>query len=171
MPGEPSDPTDGEPEFVTRRTNSHGAPARWAFMERIDVPDYDDPERNYLTRWRLVQTPLFAIYLHRFDGPDPRPTLHDHPWPFASIVLAGGYDERRTYATDPAVKVRRLNVKRATDLHWITRLHRTPTWTLMLVGRRRRDWGYLDPDGTWTRFDRHPHDQEFRAAMERRHRG
>ena len=64
--------------------------ARWAFMEKFEVPDYDRPERNYLTRWRLIQTPWFGIYLHRFDGPDPRETLHDHPWPFVSVVLSFG---------------------------------------------------------------------------------
>jgi hypothetical protein len=140
---------------------------QWAFMERFEVPDYDRPESSYLTRWRIVQTPWFGVYLHRFDGPDPRPTLHDHPWPFASLVLRGGYDERRTYRIDSGAttSVRWLNIKKATDLHWISRLHRTPTWTLMLVGRRRRVWGYLDPDHTWTQFDEHFHNDEFLRAM------
>lgn len=47
----------------------------------------------------------------------------------------------------------------------VDRLHRTPTWTLLLVGRRCREWGYLDPDGTWTRYDLHEHAREFDAAM------
>jgi len=138
---------------------------RWGFMERFELPDYDDPTRNYLTRLRVVQTPWFGVYLHRMDGPDPRPTLHDHPWPFVSFVLRGGYTERIAYGETDGVAVTRVNVKRAQDVHSITRLHRTPTWTLMLVGRRRRVWGYLDQDGTWTRFDRHPHADEFAAAL------
>lgn len=144
----------------------------WAFMERFEVPDYDHPERIYLTRWRLIQTPWFGIYLHRFDGPDPRPTLHDHPWPFLSIILRGGYDER--VRTEPDASgywetylrpIRWFNAKSALGLHSIRRLHRNPTWTLMLVGRRQRVWGYLDDDGTWTPFDQHPHAAEFDAAM------
>jgi hypothetical protein len=47
---------------------------RWAFMEKFEVPNLDDPTETYLTRWRIIQTPLFAIYLHRFDGPDSRAT-------------------------------------------------------------------------------------------------
>lgn len=144
---------------------------RWAFMERFEVPDYDHPERNYLTRWRVVQTPWFAVCLHRFDGPDPRPTLHDHPWPFLSIVLRGGYQEVTSYTLPLGHSVEHVNVKQATDLHYIRRLHRTPTWTLMLVGRRRRTWGYRDRDGTWTPFDEHPHAAEFDAAMAARGNG
>lgn len=144
----------------------------WAFMQRFDVPDYDT-DGNYLTRWRIVQTPLFGVYLHRFEGPDPRPTLHDHPWNFISFVLRGGYTEftpptgyERGYAYPR--RVRRVNRKRATDLHWITTLDRVPTWTLMLVGRRKRVWGYKEPDGTWTRFDEHPYNDLFLAALARR---
>lgn len=136
----------------------------WAFMERFEVPNYDT-DGNYLTRWRIVQTPWFAVMIHRFDGPDPRPTLHDHPWPFLSIVLRGGYVERTLTG---ARCVRHLNHKAATGLHSIRSLLRTPTWTLMLCGKRCRVWGYLDDDGTWTRFDEHPHNEEFAAARARR---
>lgn len=69
----------------------------WAFMQRFEIPNYDS-EGNYLTRWRVVQTPWFGIYVHRFDGPDPRPTLHDHPWNFQSLVLVGGYVEATEYS-------------------------------------------------------------------------
>lgn len=156
---------------MTRRLANNRSP-RWAFMERFEIPDLDNPERNYLTRWRLIQTPWFGIYLHRMDGPDSRPTLHDHPWPFISFILRGGYDERvRTEPDETGFwraylrPVRWINVKSALDLHSIRRLHRTPTWTLMLVGPRRRIWGYLDDDGTWTPFDQHLHSAEFDAAM------
>lgn len=143
----------------------------WAFMQRFDVPNYDT-DGNYLTRWRLIQTPWFGIYLHRFEGPDPRPTLHDHPWNFASFVLRGGYTEfiegdREGIYAEPR-RVRRFNHKHATDFHWISELTRVPTWTLMLVGRRQRAWGYLDRDETWTVFDEHPYNEQFLAALERR---
>lgn len=144
----------------------------WAFMQRFEVPDYDT-DGIYLTRWRVIQTPLFGVYVHRFYGPDPRPTLHDHPWNFLSLVLRGGYTE---FTPDPADsyvyafprQVRRWNRKRATDLHWISELGRVPTWTLMLVGRRKRVWGYVEPDGTWTRFDEHPYNEQFQNALARR---
>jgi hypothetical protein len=148
--------------------------ARWAFMEKFVVPQYDG-DGNYLTRWRVVQTPWFGLYLHRMDGPDPRPTLHDHPWHFLSIVLRGGYVERRldplTMEVDEGHVVRRVNHVHAKDAHSIRRLLRTPTWTLLLVGKRVRTWGYIEPeDGwwRWTEFDMHRHADEFSAAMARR---
>lgn len=150
-----------------RRLAANRSP-RWAFMERFEVPDYDDPETNYLTRWRIIQTPWFGIYLHRMDGPDSRATLHDHPWPFVSFILRGGYDETQSYTRPLGRPVRHVNVKRATDLHYISHLHRTPTWTLMLVGRRHRTWGYVDRDGGWTAFNYHPHAEEFDLAMRAR---
>lgn len=180
---------------MAKATLASGRSARWAFMERFEVPDYDHPERNYLTRWRLIQTPWFGIYLHRFDGPDPRPTLHDHPWPFRSLVLRGGYVEADTYSKSPGrlpvnadcitdipleslrwhgawttLRARSVNRKNATDTHTIVSLLRVPTWTLMFVGRRVREWGYVDRDGRWTRFDLHPHAAEFDAALAHRRR-
>lgn len=69
-----------------RMTAKHPAPklasgrsARWAFMERFEVPNLDDPRQTYLTRWRLIKSPWIGFYLHRMDGPDSRSTLHDHP--------------------------------------------------------------------------------------------
>lgn len=161
-------------EVVHRGLASNRSPS-WAFMETFRVPNYDT-DGNYLTRLRIIQTPWFGIYLHRFDGPDPRPTLHDHPWQFLSVILRGGYTERRlnphTHAVDEAHRVRWFNRVRAGDAHSISMLHRTPTWSLMLVGKRVRTWGYLDPIGpgtwTWTEFSQHPHAAEFDAALERR---
>lgn len=151
-------PAERNPRLASNRSPN------WAFVEKFEVPSYDDPTRNYLTRWRIVQTPWFGVYLHRFDGPDPRPTLHDHPWAFVSLVLRGGYDE---VTPERRRSVTRVNAKAATDLHYIARLRRVPTWTLMLVGRRKRVWGYRDGNG-WTRFDEHPHNDEFAAAMRTR---
>lgn len=159
---------------------------KWAFMERFEIPRLDPPYDNYLVRWRIIQAPLFAIYLHRMDHPDSRATLHDHPWNFISFVLRGGYTElvpaqetvqsisaqyqaRNPMRPDLWIKkkyrrVRWFNVKRAEDFHSIRELHETPTWTLLLVGRRRREWGYLDENG-WTAHYLHSMAEEFDAAM------
>lgn len=149
---------------------------QWAFMERFVIPNFDTDEENYLVRWRIVQTPWFAVYLHRIGTPDSRPTLHDHPWDFLALVLCGGYIERRldpvTMTVNEAHRVRWVNRMRTHDAHAIVRLLRVPTWTLCLVGARRRTWGYLEPWGDnewrWTEFDRHFHAAEFDRAMARR---
>jgi len=154
-------------------------PRLWSIGSRFDIPNFDDPEELYLTRWRIVQTPWFGVYLHRMLGPDSRPTIHDHPWSFTSIVLRGGYVERRLDPITreiPLRKVRWVNRMRTHDAHAIMRLLRVPTWTLVFVGKRRRTWGYLEeaslllPESTvtWTAFDKHDYDFLFRDALRRR---
>lgn len=142
----------------------------WAIMELFKVPNYDKPGEDYLWRLRIFQTPWGGIYLHKLGGPDPRDTLHNHPWPFVSFILRGGYTEfipGPYYAQSRYVK--RVNVKRYNkSFHWIAELDRTPTWTLVLVGRRRRVWGYMDRDGTFTEFDKHPFNDAYHAALEAR---
>ena len=159
--------------------NSGRNSGMWAFMQRFEIPNLDNPEETYLTRWRIIQTPWFAFYLHRMDGPDSRETLHDHPWNFLSVVLRGGYIERVPPRAWEALlrpawlmperrRVRFFNAKRAEGLHYIESLLRVPTWTFLFVGRRRRQWGYVDyVDGevAWTAFDEHPHNDEFEQAM------
>lgn len=44
----------------------------------------------YLKRWRIVRTPLFGIYPHKFERSDDPRALHDHPWPSVSLVLKDG---------------------------------------------------------------------------------
>lgn len=159
-----------------------GRNPNWAWMDRFEVPQYDGTG-TYLTRWRVIQTPWFGLYVHRYTGPDPRPTLHDHPWRFLSLVLRGGYIERRLDPVTMTVSedhlVRRFNYVRAGDAHSIRRLLRDPSWTLLLVGRRVRTWGYwdepADADGgpigkawRWTEFNKHRHNDEFVAALGRR---
>lgn len=154
-------------------------PSGFAFMRRFVVPNFDTDDETYLTRWRLIETPWFGLYLHRIGTPDSRPTLHDHPWNFTALVLRGGYIERRmdpkTREVNERHRVRWVNRMRTHDAHAITRLFRVPTWTLVLIGPRRRVWGYVEPspfgiDGEWiwTPFNTHPHNDEFVAALERR---
>lgn len=122
--------------------------ARWAFMEGLDVGTDGDP---YLDRLRLVQTPWFGIYLHHIHRPDIDADPHDHPWGFASLVIAGGYREavwpdkhnlgRCVIRERPRWSLQRLGRGAA---HIITHTDGT-LWTLVLVGRRRGDWGF------WTR--------------------
>lgn len=157
----------------------------WAVLERVDAPDYDQPHLNYMTRWRLLSTPWFGLYVHRINRPDPRPTLHDHPWPFVTLILRGAYTESRGYratkedTTGPIVltlpemwRAGSVHRMRKTDAHAITVVHRSPTWTFVVVGRRHPEpsWGYWD-EAIYTPFDQHPHAAEFAAAKAARQGG
>lgn len=131
---------------------------RWAFLRRCEIPCSDD--RVYLTRWRIVQTPWMALYLHRFTAPDPSWDLHDHPWRFVSVVVRGGYVEERLSLFRGSTYRRRVrwwNGMRTHDAHAVVELLRYPTWTLVLTGARRRQWGFLDVESdsvrTWTAHD------------------
>lgn len=126
--------------------------SRWQFLKRFDINDAKG--RLYLRRWYLLQMPWFGIYLHKIAQPDKDPDMHDHPWSFVSLVLLGGYEEQ--LSVGPAavrlwVPRKRgwlsLAFRRATDVHRIRELWRVPTWTLVLVGRRVREWGFQTDRG------------------------
>lgn len=138
--------------------------------------------RPFLERWGFVQDRIGGIYLHHIAGPDPGLDLHDHPWWFCSIVLTGGgYTERRISireALDAAAKGRRARPGLTARRRWsirVTRLdvaHRIVsvdpgTWTLVLRGPTRREWGFYLPDGwvDWKSYPyetRHPGTAQFR---------
>lgn len=128
-----------------------GTPSpRWAFLSLYRIKNRDGSP--YLTRFRILQTPWFGIYLHRIHTHDTDRDLHDHPWTFLSIVLLGGYvEERETFSwPDRDWKARKplsFALRRATDPHRIVKLTRKPTWTLLFVGPRRRDWGFHTATG------------------------
>ena len=64
----------------------------WRRLTRYEVITTRDDSIDYLARWRLLRTPWFCLYLHRFLAPDDA-CMHDHPWAFTSIVISGGYWE------------------------------------------------------------------------------
>lgn len=148
---------------------------RWALFERAPAPDVSAPERDWMVRWRLVQTPWFGIYVHRINGPDDTRPPHTHPWPFVSLVIRGGYHENIEHR-DRTGRLRRrqvdrirhpgsVHLMRATVAHRITVLRRSPTWTLVLVGRRRAEpsWGYWEHDQL-TPWEDHASAVRFTAA-------
>ncbi len=145
------------------------------FEKRFEVPDYDNPKEVSRTRWRIIHTPWFGIYLHKWNKPDPRRTFHNHPWPFISFILKGGYAEERT---DPGGGtwsdniVRWVNVVKRDTFHVVWRVEKG-TISLMFVGKTHEDWGYIDWNNTLTErqyinFDKHYHSEEFKAAMKAR---
>ncbi len=123
-----------------------------------------------------IGTQWFGLYLHRIVAPDPGIDLHDHPWPFVSLILWGGYTEEVAEARDaPAlaklaehnevirevVTGQRRSSQRGDEREWrCGSVHRMPltiahritavephTWTLVLRGRKSRSWGFYLPAG------------------------
>jgi hypothetical protein len=111
-------------------------------MRKIVITDAGG--KPYLTRWILFKLFGLKLYLHKLHTDDADRDLHDHPWNFASIILRGGYNELGP--DGQWTRYRWLNIKKATDAHRLVLL-RYPTWTLLFVGRKSRDWGFHTPDG------------------------
>lgn len=131
----------------------------WALFEREEITSLTTSSDVYLTRWRLLQSPYCALYLHRIHRPDEDRDLHDHPWPFVSLILRNGYTEERETGEDerPLRKLRlpgTLNIMGRYQAHRISQFVNPdrPVWSLVLRGRVSRDWGYVTSDG-WVRHD------------------
>jgi len=121
----------------------------------------------YLDRWAFAHDRIGGIMLHRMAAPDPGIDLHDHPWPFVTMVLWGGYTEQRANIREaPALALLadeypdtctrgvveqrlpfRPRVMRMDECHTITDLARRTSWTLVIRGPRRRQWGFYLRDG------------------------
>lgn len=110
---------------------------------------------GYLRRWCLVpRNKVGNYYLHNILGAD-EPFYHDHPWPFRSIILSGGYQE----ATPEGFKLTKrwhlegqTRVMDATTPHYISEVL-PDTWTLIITGPVQRDWGFYGTRGDWVKHD------------------
>lgn len=105
---------------------------------------------TYLWRWTLFACPWFKVYLHHFVGDDWSRDLHDHPKQFISLGLRGSYVEE----TPDGFRIFRAPWLRSFPAEHRHRLSARDCWTLVVVGRWRRDWGFWHR-GEWIRWDRY----------------
>lgn len=116
--------------------------------------------RPYLRRWTLIETPWFELNVHHILRSDDDRHLHDHPWPFVSLIVSGGYLEHLDPPTGSTLTLFRwreagtLVWHRAEDLHRIELPAGQTAWTVVLCGRRRREWGFLTNFGwmPWRKY-------------------
>lgn len=107
---------------------------------------------DYMHRW-VVKTPWFLNRLHRIMRGDRDRHFHDHPFDFVSLIVRGGYIE---YTPDKEPRIFRpgsINIKRAEELHYLKMLD-GETWTILLTGPYRRDWGFATEEG-WVKADQY----------------
>ena len=103
---------------------------------------------TYLYRWTVMSTRWLKVYLHHFTGDDWSLDLHDHPKRFISVGLWGWYVEET-----PGHFYNRQRVYSAPWIRTFPAEHRhrisVPSkncWTLAIVGRASREWGFWDGD-------------------------
>ena len=119
------------------------------------VPDRSTGE-DYLHRYYLflkdrVKFP-FNLTLHKIVKSD-EPVFHDHPWPYMTIVLKGGYWEHtpvfdsrgKQFAEFQTWRGPGSIIKRgANEYHWLELDESVgPATTLFFMGPQQRDWGFL----------------------------
>lgn len=128
---------------------------KWVLLKKRIIGRRNDP---LMTRWEILTTPLFSIKFHRFHRSDPS-CLHDHPWPFISIILSGGYYEvtekgKKWY--DPfSILFRGAEYKHRVELKNIYKGY--PYYfhsfieplTLVITGPRQREWGFFTKKLGW----------------------
>ncbi len=94
----------------------------------------------------------FNVFLHKFLKGD-LDDLHDHPWPYATLILKGGYWE-----TTPEGRFWRgaghFRICKATSYHRVELQPGVDCWTLFMPGPKERDWGF-DVDGEWIQHERY----------------
>ena len=118
-------------------------------MDRVDNEPY--LERYYLFLKDRKRFP-FNVFLHKFLKGDPD-DVHDHPWPYATLIIKGGYYEWvPTFNPHTGEKVGETRYWRGpghfrtctpNSYHRIELKPGVTAWTLFMPGPQKRDWGFL----------------------------
>lgn len=101
---------------------------------------HGNKSKPYMTRYTLFECKYFQVCLHHFFHSDWTDDFHDHPWPFVSLILWRGYIEE----TPDGKRRRRLPgmilFRKATHQHRVELINEKPAITLVLMGKRVRQW-------------------------------
>lgn len=89
------------------------------------------------TRWTLLWTPWFIIYLHRLKALTPHPQCHDHPWSFIAVLLKGGYSE---YHNGVWTWRRAGSVLFRPAMFSHNVVTRGVSWSVIVTGPKYREW-------------------------------
>ena len=117
-------------------------------MDRICNEPY--LERYYLFLKDRKRFP-FNVFLHKFLKGDPD-DVHDHPWPYATLILSGGYYEWVPVFNTTGEKINEIKYWRApghfrvcnpNSYHRIELKEGVTAWTLFMPGPQKREWGFL----------------------------
>ncbi len=128
-------------------------------MDRVN----DEPylERYYLFLKDRDRFP-FNIFLHKFLKSDPD-DLHDHPWPYVTLILKGGYWEWIPQFNSKGQKIGEiarwcgagsLRFAKANSYHRIELDPDIECWTLFMPGPKQKEWGFLKK-GQWIQWEKY----------------
>ena len=146
------------------------------FMQRLGryrvVMDRENDE-PYLERYYLFLKDRkrfpFNVFLHKFLKGDPD-HVHDHPWPYATLILKGGYYEWVPQFNENGTLSCEVRYWRgpghfrtcgANSYHRIELKPGVTAWTLFIPGPQTREWGFL-VDNNWLPNERY---FEYRKSL------
>ena len=104
----------------------------------------------------------FNAFLHKFHKGDPG-DVHDHPWPYFTLILKGGYYEWIPQFRDDGTMSCEIRKWRgpghfrrcsANSYHRIELKAGVTPWTLFMPGPQRQEWGFL-VDNKWIHNDQY----------------
>lgn len=133
-------------------------------MDRVDNEPYLE---RYYPLFNTRQHTGFNIYIHKFLKGDPD-DVHDHPWSYATFILAGGYYEWVPVFNTLGEKINEIRYWRGPGHFRICRpdsYHRVElkpgvtAWTLFMPGPHKRQWGFL-VDNKWIHNDNYLADRK-----------
>jgi len=123
-------------------------------LDRISAEPY--LERYYLFLKDRKKFP-FNIFLHKFLKSDPD-DLHDHPWPYFTLILKGGYWEytpKGRFWRAPG----HFRICLSKSLHRIELEPDVNAWTLFVPGPHCREWGFL-VNNKWIHNEKYLYDRK-----------
>ncbi len=117
------------------------------------IVDLDSPSDIYLSRFIILKTRWFGLYVHIIRRPDYARCQHDHPWPFLTLILRGGYTEQvgeRFFRRRPGY----IGYRSRSFEHRITELPSGTALTLVLRGPDHVEWNFRTAFGKvpWQRY-------------------
>lgn len=93
----------------------------------------------------------FNVTLHKIVRSDD-PVYHDHPWPYMTIILSGGYWEHTPVYKNGQIIMDKARwrgpgsviIRRSRALHWLEMEPKIgPATTLFFMGPQVREWGFV----------------------------
>lgn len=99
-------------------------------------------ESWYMRRYWLLRLGPLQIRVHHIMAEDIGRDLHDHPWPFRTFILSGGYLECREGMQPIWRKAGDTAAMGRGEFHRIAKVEQGGAWTLFCTLGQRQGWGF-----------------------------